>query len=369
MSRVLVVDDQEENRVLLSRKLKKRGDDVLEAENGVEALEILKTHSVDLILLDVMMPEMDGRECLHRLKASKELRHLPVVMVSAFSEMDIVAGCIEQGADDYLPKPLNPVLLEARIKSCLEKKRLRDQEQALLKQMSQELNDAARYVRSILPEPINGLATVEWQYIPSAQLGGDAFGYHWVDPDHLAIYLLDVCGHGVSAALLSVSIMNLLRANSLPSVDFRFPDQVLGALNESFPMEDHNGQFFTMWYGTYRPSERILTYASAGHPAAVLLTPDGLQQLKTPGLTVGIVPGVKFEPTTIRVPASAHLYVFSDGIFEVNNEDHNWLTYEGFLDILQELQTGTAEVILGKVNKFRGDTPFDDDVALLHVAL
>src|SRR5262245_32925574 len=168
-------------------------------------------------------------------------------MLSAMDEENGIARCIEMGAEDYISKPFNPVFLRARIGACLDKKRLRDRERATYealvksqKRLANELAEAAAYVRSLLPSPLSGKVESEWCFQPSEHLGGDAFGHHWIDQDHLAIYLLDVCGHGVGAALLSVSVLNTLRTQALPGVDFHAPAEVLRALNRSFLMETQN---------------------------------------------------------------------------------------------------------------------------------
>jgi adenylate cyclase len=135
--RILVVDDNESNRDMLSRRLKHEGYDVCMAENGQEALALLQTQSVDLVLLDVMMPEMDGYEVLVQLKANSTWHDIPVIMISALDEIESVVRCIERGAEDYLPKPFDPVLLRARIGACLEKKRLRDQEVRYLRELAE----------------------------------------------------------------------------------------------------------------------------------------------------------------------------------------------------------------------------------------
>jgi len=141
--RILVVDDNDSNRDMLSRRLIHEGYSVFKAENGQQALASLKTRPVDLILLDVMMPEMDGYEVLLRLKADGTWRDIPVIMISAFDEIESVVRCIERGAEDYLPKPFDPVLLRARIGACLEKKRLRDQEVLYLKDVTRVTDAAA----------------------------------------------------------------------------------------------------------------------------------------------------------------------------------------------------------------------------------
>jgi sigma-B regulation protein RsbU (phosphoserine phosphatase) len=139
--------------------------------------------------------------------------------------------------------------------------------------LNEELVEAADYVKNMLPEPINeGLVKTDWRFIPSTSLGGDAFGYHWIDGDHFAIYLLDVSGHGVGAALLSVSVMNALRSQTLPQTDFKDSKQVLESLNIAFPSEENNDMFFTIWYGVYNKRTRELRYASGGHPPALLLS-------------------------------------------------------------------------------------------------
>ena len=134
---LLVVDDVEANRDVLARRLARQGYAVATAENGRQALQRLRTDAFDLVLLDIMMPEIDGYQVLQQLKADETLRHIPVIMISALNEMDSVARCIEMGAEDYLPKPFNPILLKARIGACLEKKRARDRETALFVQLQE----------------------------------------------------------------------------------------------------------------------------------------------------------------------------------------------------------------------------------------
>lgn len=129
---ILVVDDNRVNRLLLGRGLEQQGHSVVFAENGREALDLVRGRDFDLMLLDVLMPELDGYQVLAELKLDPHLRDLPVVVTSSLDELDSVVRCIEMGAEDYLPKPINPVLLNARITASLEKKRLRDQQRELI---------------------------------------------------------------------------------------------------------------------------------------------------------------------------------------------------------------------------------------------
>lgn len=151
---ILIVDDVEANRDLLSRRLRRQGYTVTMAENGQTALELLVEQSFDLVLLDVMMPELNGYEVLERMKADQRLRHIPVVMISALDDIESIVRCIEMGAEDYLTKPFNPVLLKARVGASLEKKRLRDQEQEYLQQIELEREKAEHLLLNVLPRPI-----------------------------------------------------------------------------------------------------------------------------------------------------------------------------------------------------------------------
>ncbi|MBW4492472.1 MAG: response regulator [Oscillatoria princeps RMCB-10] len=154
LAAVLVVDDIEANRDLLGRRLQRQGHTVTLAQDGLQALELIQAQPFDLVLLDIMMPRMNGYQVLEHLKADPALRYIPVIMISAVDDLDSVVKCIELGAEDYLTKPFNPVLLKARINACLEKKRLRDQEQAYLKQLQAEQEKSERLLLNILPEPI-----------------------------------------------------------------------------------------------------------------------------------------------------------------------------------------------------------------------
>jgi adenylate cyclase len=151
---VLVVDDDSINRTLLTTNLQQQGYQVASAEDGKQALEMLRTHPFDVVLLDLLMPEMDGYQVLEHMKQDPILRHLPVIVISALDEMESVIRCIEMGATDYLPKPFDPVLLRARLNASLVTKHLHDMEQAHLKAIQAERERADRLLLNILPAPI-----------------------------------------------------------------------------------------------------------------------------------------------------------------------------------------------------------------------
>lgn len=376
-ARILIVDDQSENREVLQRRLEKEGHACLSAGDGTTALECLAGGEFDLVLLDIIMPDMDGREVLRRIKADEKLRHIPVIMISALDQLENVVECIELGAEDYLPKPFNPVLLRARIGASLERKNLRDAEQAAFAALKEsqgklagELADAAAYVQGVLPAPMaEGPVTTSWQYRPSSSLGGDAFGYGMARDGTFGICLLDVCGHGVGAALLSISVLNVIRSESLHGVDFSDPGEVLAGLNTAFPMEMHGEMFFTAWCGNYDPGTRIMRFAAGGHPPAIVVNPDGSTSvLAAKGPVIGACEGARFDAQEAAIAPGARVFVFSDGAFEIQRHDGTMMTHNDLRAILARCPRGNAvEWVIGELQALNSQPEFDDDVSLVEL--
>ncbi len=237
--------------------------------------------------------------------------------------------------------------------------------------LQRELAEAAGYIRSILPAPMSQPFAIDWRFVPSTELGGDAFGYNWVDADHFALYLLDVCGHGVGPSLLSIAVLHLLQAASLRDVDFRDPSLVLKALNERYQMKTDHDLFFTLWYGVYHPATRRLDYGCAGHPPAVLMGagPQDVQLLKAKGVAIGLKPGVAYASETVIVPENTRLYLFSDGAFEVQQSDGTMMSLEELLDLMQRPAIdgqSDLDLLLQHLVQIRGsDAALEDDLSIV----
>ena len=377
-AKILIVDDQEENCAVLQRRLEKEGHSCAAVYDGATALERLAAEDFDLVLLDIMMPGIDGREVLRRIKTDEKLRHVPVIMISALDQIGSVVACIEQGAEDYLPKPFNPVLLRARIGSSLDRKRLRDAEQAAFaalkesqEKLAGELAEAAAYVQSVLPAPLaQGPVRADWAFVPSSSLGGDAFVYGAVRDGKFGICLLDVTGHGVGAALLSISVLNVIRGESLPGVDFGDPAAVLEGLNVAFPMEKHGEMFFTAWCGMYDPAKRIMRFAAGGHPPAILVREDGTTDtLAAKGPVLGAMDGMKFPALEAEIPAGARLFVFSDGAYEIARADGSMMGHGDLRELLAHApREGGVAWIMERLREINPHPAFDDDVSLVELS-
>lgn len=240
-------------------------------------------------------------------------------------------------------------------------------------QLSEDIRHAADYVASLLPPPLpEGAVTTEWHSTPSSELGGDIFSYHWLDPEHFVFFLIDVCGHGVGAALHSVSISSLLRQRFLPNVDFSRPSEVLEALNRALPMEEYGRMYFTFWYGVYTPLSKRLDFASAGHPPGLLFSHQGQhrQELATENPPLGVVDEFQFKETHVLLEPPCSLFLYSDGVFEINTKNGDWWSCEAFADYLQQqLQQGQAYPtgLFQAIRTITRADRFEDDFTLLRL--
>lgn len=236
-----------------------------------------------------------------------------------------------------------------------------------------DLQRAASYVKALLPSPwTDGPIRADWIYKPSAKLGGDAFGYGKLSDDLYVCYLVDVAGHGAGAAMHAVAIMNQLRQRSLPNTDMAQPELVLSTLNELFQMEDHDGLYFTIWYGVYDARTRRLNFASGGHHPAYLVPPDrpAAIPLRTRNLVIGAMPGMDFVRGSVTVPAGSSFYLFSDGVYEILDNDGLQWSIEDFTSlILQPPVEGVSEPerLYQAVCKQAQPTTLDDDFSLVVV--
>jgi serine phosphatase RsbU (regulator of sigma subunit) len=250
----------------------------------------------------------------------------------------------------------------------------RDERQLLEEgQLAEELRRAVDYVRAILPPPIaTGPVQTEWWFVPSSQLGGDAFGYQYLDDAHFAGFLLDVSGHGIGSAMHATNVANALRRRTLPGVDFRDPAQVAAGINAVFPMDEHNGLLLTLWYFVYHLPSRRLRFCAAGHHAAFLVPPtDPLPlALSVRGPTIGMLPVGKWAVGEADMAHGARIYVFSDGAFEIVTAGGEEWELENLRQlILQPARAGQSEPqrLYQAVRLAARPGPLDDDFSMLVV--
>ena len=377
---VLLVDDQliigEAVRRILAAE---QGIEYHYCQKGSEALAAAARLKPTVILQDLVMPDAEGLELVSGYRRQEETALTPLIVLSSKEEGATKAEAFARGANDYIVKLPDPVELIARIRyhsrayiSLLQRNEafeaLRRSEAAL----AEELAKAADYVRSLLPPPVLSPIEIDWRFVPSASLGGDCFDYFWIDPDHLAFYLLDVCGHGVGPALLGVSAMNAVRSGKIGGVEARDPGAVMARLNAAFPMEQHHKMFFTIWYGVYQPSSRTLRYSGGGHPPPLLFDASGAEPvgLEGPCPPIGVVDEIEFPTLETSVPSGATLLLYSDGVTEVFTEPGRMWGSKGLTAFMQAhdlRDTGCLDELHRAVTSIAGQRVLNDDFSAMLV--
>jgi sigma-B regulation protein RsbU (phosphoserine phosphatase) len=377
---VLLVDDQPIIGEAVRRMLATEADVAFHyCKDAPAALAVANEIRPTVILQDLVMPEIDGLELVKRFRADDHLRDVPIIVLSTKEEAAVKAEAFALGANDYIVKLPDRLELIARVRyhsrgyiALVERNEAFSALQASQQVLANDLASASRYVRSLLPPPRDeGVVRADWRFIPSADLGGDAFGYHALDAEHFAMYLLDVCGHGVGAALLSVSALNAIRSEALPATDFHDPGSVLAALNRAFPMERQNDMFFTIWYGVHHAPSRRLVWAGGGHPPAVLLSPGGDRRLlESDGPLIGAVDGLEFESAAAEVAPGSRLFVYSDGAFEIGLRNGSMWAFDDFLDVLARPANGPEnpmDSLVTHVRSISGRDDFQDDFSMVEL--
>jgi sigma-B regulation protein RsbU (phosphoserine phosphatase) len=379
---VLLVDDQKIIGEAVRQMLEGEEDITLHfCQDPTKAIAAADEVQPTVILQDLVMPEVDGLTLVKFFRANPATRDTPMIVLSSKEEPVVKAEAFAVGANDYVVKLPDRIELIARIRyhsrgyiSLLQRNEAYAAIQLSREKLADQMEAARKYVRLLLPEPTEGPPAATWQYVPSTDLGGDTLGYHWLDDDRLAIYLIDVSGHGLDSALLSVTVMNVLRSRSLPDTDFSEPGQVLGALNEAFPMEEYGNKFFTMWYGVFNRADSMLSYSGAGHPPPLLFEGDcsGAHPVKLTSEEpmIGAMPWPKFKTDHRKITPGSRLYVYSDGVHEIHKADGGEWTFDEFVAFMSQRTEATSPLgarLLEHVQMLNGSETLDDDFSMIEM--
>jgi len=375
MFEILIIDDDQSIQIFLKRILEKQGYKVITASTGEEGIFRTMDSPPALIICDWIMPGLSGIEVCDIIKKDPKLSTTFFILLTSLDSVANRVKGLDAGADDFITKPIEQNELQAGVRAGL---RLHQLSQDLHTQkllLETELAEATEYVKSLLPLPINQPLSIKFTFLPSRQLGGDCFDYNWLDTDSLAIYLLDAAGHGLKATLPAISVLNLLRSRALKDLNYYQPSEVLAALNTTFQMNYQNDKYFTIWYGVYNRVSRQLTYSSAGHPPAIILSGNSpinteVKRLKTPGVPVGMFPEAKYVNACCHIEKSSTLYIFSDGAYEITQSNGTLWSLESFIQILISLQYSVdnqLDYILDYLINLNSKDTFEDDLSILQV--
>lgn len=374
--RILVVDDIDDNRQLLVRRLEREGfHDIGLAADGEEALSLLRAHPFDLVLLDIMMPKLDGYQVLERLRTEGRLHELPVIVISAHNEIDSAVRCIQLGAIDYLPKPFNATLLRARVSTSLEQKRLRDQVRAHLTRLENELDAARTLQMSMVPRdfptptvefPVEVFAMME----PAREVGGDLYDFFPTPDGRFAFLIGDVSGKGVAAAMFMARTKNLFRlATNMASGDVS-PAEIVTRVNHELCEGNDTMMFVTLYFGILDPGTGDLEFCNAGHDAPYRLG-DGKAVLEegVQGMALGLDPTWRYETSELSLIRGEGLYLYTDGITEAADTEYALFTKQRLQYVLKRGTDAPLDKLIGAVTEavkdfIRGAEQSDDITAM-----
>lgn len=379
---LLVVDDNEMNRDMLSRRLMKHGHIVDVAVNGREALEMLKAKDFDVVLLDIMMPEMNGYEVLEWMKADRNLAFIPVIMITAVDEVESIVRCIELGAEDYLPKPFNPIVLKARVNASLEKKWLRDQQVAYMHQLdlenqrkSEELEQGRRIQLSMLPTkpPALSYLDIAARQETASEVGGDYYDFFPYANNHLRLAIGDATGHGVASGLMvSMTKVSLLSANEADLLTILC--EINATLNKVNLGPQLNMALLLLEIFPKKNGGASVRVTGGGMPPVYIMRATGItDEIIISGLPLGIVDKTPYRQTEFDLDFGDVLLLASDGLPERFNAAREFLGFDRLAAALEAIDTtsATAAEILDYVATISDDWgqnyPPHDDMTLVVV--
>ena len=387
--KILIADDEYVTLMKLKKTLDSWGYDVLTAENGLQAWDVFQKNDVDIVIMDWMMPGMDGIELCQKIREHAAKRYVFIVILTIREQTgDVIAG-FEAGADNFITKPFNREELRSRLNAgmrVLELENTLRKKNRLLEKANhtimEDLKCAAKVQADLLPNRninIKGV-DIQWHFAPCRQLGGDMLNVLRLDEHRYGIYVLDVSGHGVSAALFSVALSHLLSERgdilkrSIPDPPYYHvtpPKKVLESLNRQFPMDADAGQYFTILYGILDASELTFQWSNAGHPPPIMMDGDMARVLSHVGAPpIGFFEDTQYPEGLLKLKPRDRILLYSDGIVEAMNQLGEQFTVDrvkGIIEGAGRLSTRKlCSRLISKIEewtKVRGGP--DDDMTLL----
>lgn len=370
---ILIINDNESVRDILQDYLELKDYQVYQAVDGLDGVEKAKEILPNLILLDVMMPGIDGYETCRRLKENLRTQDIPVLFISALHETNDKIKGLESGGVDFINNLADRGEILARIDTHLKIRDLTQQlqnsnKELIMKQkaLNEDLRAAAMIQQSLLPMHLPSLPNLEisWLCHPCELVGGDICSISKADEDSSIFYILDVSGHGVSSAMVTVSMTQYLQQkqflNSLLS-----PKQVLSALNQDYPFEKFN-MFSTIFYMLFNSKSGQLTYSSAGHPPAVYLQQTKpFQLLTTNGILIGVDSQFQYEEIEQTLKNGDKIILYTDGIIEFCNSQGEFYGNDRFYNLLEQSKSYPVKEIIQRISESltqfgKGKAPHDD---------
>jgi len=369
---ILCIDDSRLNRAFISKILSPLNISISEAENGIKGLEILAETKFDLILLDIVMPEMDGFGFLSEFKKREDKEFIPVILMTGLDDLNSKIKGLNIGADDYLLKPLNEEELIARVFSLLRLKRAHSELYQKNELIKRELEAAKKIQQYIIPQNFEFIAypKISGIYNPIEDIGGDFFDCYRLDENRSAYLIADVTGHGIPAALTMTMSKMLF---SIYAEKFPSTSNLMKEINRQLRGTLLDMQYITAFYLIYDKASKTLSYSNAGHTRPLYYKPakNQVSALDSFGWFIGISDDTEYEEKKITVSEGDRLFLYTDGITEAKNkegEDFGEIRLARFIKNNPDL-TGKefCNSLIDTVNEYIDGTEINDDIAFLNI--
>ena len=366
---ILIVDDNPTNVDILQARLAANNYEIITAADGEEGLAKAREAQPDLILLDIMMPKMDGLEVCRRLRSDTSLPFMPIILVTAKADSkDVVAG-LEAGGDEYLTKPVDHAALVARVKSMLRIKMLHDTVIEQSAQLKAQLETATKIQSLFWPKipELKAGGHIWARSVPATYVGGDLYDVIPLPDDSLLVYVADVSGKGVPAALIMAALSTNIRSEALLQSEV---DKLLETVNNTLhSLTSEEGFFATIVIARYWPASGKIQLALGGHLQPLWIAGDGIGNLPPlKGISIGVTPDVTYEKQEITLSPGESILFFSDGVIEAENENNELFGNDRLLDSIKNTNGPPwGEGLLNSIGQWRGNAKANDDLTLLEI--
>ncbi len=366
---ILIVDDNPANVEILQMRLMANSYDVITAADGEMGLTMAREKLPDLILLDIMMPKMDGFEVCRQLKGDPTLPFMPIILVTAKTESkDVVAG-LEAGGDEYLTKPVDHAALVARVKSMLRIKSLHDTVLEQSTELEKQLKTATKIQTLFWPEipELEAGAHIWAVSIPASYVGGDLYDVIKLPDGSLLAYVADVSDKGVPAALIMAALSSKIRSESRVHNDI---GQLLSSINSSmYNLISEEGFFATIVIVRFWPKSGKMQLALGGHLQPLLIVKDGLGDMpQLNGVSLGITANANYDKKEITLSPGESILLYSDGLIEAENEEKELFGNERLIRYAKHKKDRhIGEGLLDEIRKWRGNATINDDLTMLEI--
>ncbi len=366
---ILIVEDTPASLEIMEIRLTANNYEVITAIDGEEGLAMAREKHPDLILLDILMPKIDGLEVCRRLKKDPSLPFMPIIMVTAKADSkDVVAG-LEAGADEYLTKPVDHAALVARVKSMLRIKELHDTVLEQSAQLKIQLTTATKIQSLFWPKipELTANAHIWAISVPATYVGGDWYDVIPLPDGSVLAYVGDVSGKGVPAALIMAALSTKIRTEAFLQNDVNELLQIVNDCMYSLTFEE--GSFATIILAKYWPSNGKMQLIRAGHPSPLWIENSNIKDLPPlKGISLGITPHVHFERDDIVLSSGESVLFFSDGIIEAENEDKELFGNDRLISYIKDTKGPPwGKSLLDVVYAWRGSAEASDDITILEI--